>query len=117
MWEKGNRSVAKVHRLVATLFVDGKKDDYEVNHKDYNRENNNFENLEWVSHADNIRYSINRRDMSGENNPNSKLNKNDVVEIKDMIKKGISVSYISNLYGVGWQTINHIKNGNTWNNI
>lgn len=43
----------------------------EVNHKDYNRKNNNLENLEWMTHADNVRYSVcNKSDMNGSNNPN-----------------------------------------------
>lgn len=43
----------------------------EVNHKNYIRDDNRAENLEWLSHADNVRYSVHRRkDMSGENNPN-----------------------------------------------
>lgn len=43
----------------------------EVNHKDYCRTNNHASNLEWMSHADNVRYSMCRRkSIRGENNPN-----------------------------------------------
>lgn len=63
-----------VHRLVALCFVDGRSDvRNEVNHMDFNRKNNRAENLEWVSHAENIKYSTlfgKKRDMSGVNNPN-----------------------------------------------
>lgn len=64
-----------VHRLVALAFLDN--DDIsnktEVNHKDFNRINNHYSNLEWLTHADNIRYShANGRykKMFGEDNPN-----------------------------------------------
>lgn len=72
-----NRRQFYVHVLVALAFVDGYFPGAEVNHKDFDRSNNDFSNLEWVTHLENIEYSIRsgrhitqRRDMSGENNPN-----------------------------------------------
>lgn len=62
-----------VHRLVLCAFVDERfyADGWEVNHKDYNRQNNNLENLEWITHGDNVRYSVcNKPNMKGKNNPN-----------------------------------------------
>lgn len=47
----------KVHRLVADRFVSGYFDGAEVNHIDFNRENNSADNLEWVSHKGNIRHT------------------------------------------------------------
>lgn len=71
------RKEYKVHTLVARAFLDGWFDGAEVNHKDFNRTNNSSGNLEWVTHADNIQYTISNgrhvsqtRDFSGENNPN-----------------------------------------------
>lgn len=43
----------KIHRLVAEAFVDNLDDKNEVNHKDFNRNNNWFENLEWVTQEEN----------------------------------------------------------------
>lgn len=45
-----------VHRLVADAFVSGYFDGAEVNHIDENRMNSRADNLEWVSHADNINH-------------------------------------------------------------
>lgn len=47
-----------IHRLVAEMFIpnpDGKK---EVNHIDFNKSNNSYLNLEWVSRKENIHHSI-----------------------------------------------------------
>jgi len=66
----GYRSVA-VHILVAIAFVPNPNNLPEVNHKDYNRANPKADNLEWMTHADNVRYSnCNRPDYHGEKNPN-----------------------------------------------
>lgn len=52
------RSVAKVHRLVALYFCKGYSKNLVVNHKDGNRQNNVYTNLEWVTQRDNIRHSV-----------------------------------------------------------
>lgn len=65
-----------VHRLVALVFLDSIPDKAEVNHRDFDRKNNRVENLEWVTHAENIAHTVESgrhvscRDLRGENNPN-----------------------------------------------
>lgn len=48
-----------IHRLVATMFVDNPNRDLytEVNHKDRNKSNNVYSNLEWVTHAQNVEHA------------------------------------------------------------
>lgn len=48
----------KVHRLVATYFIDNPDNLPVVNHKDGNKENNNVDNLEWVSYSDNNNHAV-----------------------------------------------------------
>lgn len=71
------RTSMTVHRLVAKLFVDNPNEYNEVNHIDFDRTNNKYDNLEWVTHEMNIKYTVlaNRHSTSngnynGENNPN-----------------------------------------------
>lgn len=45
-----------VHRLVALSWVKNKRNEPCVNHKDENKTNNHFENLEWVSYEENTNY-------------------------------------------------------------
>lgn len=62
-----------VHRLVAMCFVDGRTEARnEVNHIDFDRKNNCASNLEWVTHAENVRHSAaaGRKSIMGERNPN-----------------------------------------------
>ena len=55
---KNNKGKNKyVHRLVAQAFIDNYSENLDVNHKDFNRSNNNVENLECVTRGENFRYS------------------------------------------------------------
>ena len=49
----GRRSCS-VHRLVAENFVKNPKGYTEINHKDGNKENNEYKNLEWCKHPYNL---------------------------------------------------------------
>lgn len=67
---KGWRSIS-VARLVAIAYIPNPHNLPEVNHKDYNRQNYRVDNLEWVTHEENVRYSnCNRPDYSNDKNPN-----------------------------------------------
>lgn len=56
----GRQQTFKVHRLVALCFIDN--DDptakIQVNHKDENKKNNHYTNLEWCTHCYNINYGL-----------------------------------------------------------
>lgn len=56
LYKYGKAKKFGVHRLVALAFVDGYKDGLEVNHKDANKLNNYFENLEWVDRTTNQKH-------------------------------------------------------------
>ena len=54
----GNSVTCKVHRLVAETFIPNPDNLPEVDHIDMNRANNRVENLQWITHVDNCRRSI-----------------------------------------------------------
>lgn len=71
----GRRRAVSVHKLVALAFVPNPKNLPEINHKDFDRKNNDASNLEWCTHDDNIQYSVDAghyrdKDICGEKNPN-----------------------------------------------
>ena len=59
---KSKRTTKTVARLVALAFVDNPDNKSEVHHIDHNPENNNADNLAWVSHTTNhIDFNSNSR--------------------------------------------------------
>ena len=47
-----------IHRIVASVFIPNPDNLSDVNHKDNNPFNNKVENLEWMSHRDNLEYGF-----------------------------------------------------------
>lgn len=103
------QKMKRVNRLVAEAFIPNPSNLREVNHKDENKLNNNVDNLEWLSHGDNSRYSKSMRvaQVDGER----------IVKVYDSITKasietGRSISYIRNVCynlinpsGISWRFI------------
>jgi hypothetical protein len=48
-----------VHKIVAECFLGQRPNDFTVNHKDGNKANNHFSNLEYISKEDNYKHALN----------------------------------------------------------
>lgn len=105
-----------VHLYVAHGWVDGYFDGAEVNHKDFNRNNFNADNLEWVTHAENVKYSVDynseawNKSKQGVNNGRATFSEEDVLRIRALYDQGMTVSDIVKLDHPELQTVKQYKN-------
>ena len=57
LYKNGKKYLKSVHRLVLENFNPIENmSQLEVNHKDENKQNNNLDNLEWITHKQNVNY-------------------------------------------------------------
>lgn len=122
-----------VHLYVAYAWVNGYFDGAEVNHKDFNRANFNSDNLEWVTHSQNIEYSHQYnyeeicKSKQGIHNGRATFSENQVLQIRKMAEQGMSTADIvrvfypelkkSKQYKSIHSTFLNIVNRNTWKHI
>lgn len=110
----GNRKTIKVHRLIASAFIPNLDESREINHKDFNKENNSFNNLEWCSRQYNVNYNFIHRNYIKQIEKVSPLGREQVKVIPEMMQYGFSIKLISKLFNVGHITIRNIIAGKTW---
>lgn len=108
-----------VHRLVAKSFLNNSEEKPCVNHKNSKRHDNRVENLEWCTYKENTNHAITNDNLkvTGEDNPSSKLNEDNVILIREYIKKGKSNLEISKIFNVSRAAIYYIKVGKTWTHV
>ena len=120
---KFERSITKlIHRLVAEAFIsrDSQLQDYVI-HLDYDKKNNNYDNLRWVTketmfahHKLNPNYAINRKRRI----TNSKLTEDDVMRLKQKLKNSPLPLYkIAEEFGITHTQLNRIRSGENWGHI
>ena len=113
-----------VHRLVAEAFCDNPDNLCEVNHKDGNKWNNNYTNLEWVTKSENAQHAFDMglRTISGYTR--YKVSKSahrftnyEIDEIRNMYYDGMTKQEIADKIGCYSSTICDILNGHTYREI
>ncbi len=110
-----------IHRLVLKAFVPNPQNKPQVNHKNGIKDDNKLENLEWCTRSENAKHACKMglwSDHKGENNNYSKLNNNQVVMIKKILKlKKYYQREIGKMFGVHQMTISRIQRGLIWHHV
>lgn len=116
-WINGRK---RVHQLVAEAFLGPIPPDKEINHIDGNRANPRLENLEIVSHRENMLHAVRLRDTwlpcKGSLNVHSRLSESQVKEIRAS-KGKVPAPELARLYSVTKGSIHQIWRGHTWKHV
>ena len=119
--KKNSRMSIRTHTIVGKLFVENPNNLPELDHLDGNRMNPSADNLEWVTHEENIRRAYERGShdgrITGIKNPKVKLNEDIVKSIRNDFDSGMTQKKISVKYNVPWSTVHNIITYQTWKHV
>lgn len=112
-----------VHRLVAMAFIPNLYNKPFINHIDCNRQNNNVENLEWVTASENQKYSwsLGRRKInkafkdfqkSGIRKHLRKFTNEQILKMRRLFDNGVSPAKIAKDMNVKYYTVYEIVKKN-----
>lgn len=114
-----NDKTFSVHNLVASAFCEKPNiENLVINHIDFNKINNYWKNLEWITQSENIGHNYKAGNACiGEKQPDAKLNKEKVILIKKLLSEGVVQNTIAKTFEVSPTTISDIKKGRKWSHI
>ena len=110
-----------VHRLVALHFCDNPNNYPVVNHKNSNRRDNYYGNLEWATQKQNVQHGYEHGYMEGRKglrHHNCKLSEYQISEIKKMYnEKYGSQKEIAKVFNIKQSQVSRIVTGRRWSHI
>ena len=110
-----------VHRLVATTFLGLCPDGMQVNHKNGRKTDNRADNLEWMTHTENIRHAIDVLKKQwwavGEAVGSAKLTANDVYAIRRMCDHHVAPKIIAARFNVSRGLVCLIGKRRIWKHL
>jgi hypothetical protein len=119
---KGKTKTFLIHRLVGIYFITNPKNKLEINHKDGNKLNNHYNNLEWCTRLENAKHASNnnllRKGINhylyGKTNGNHHITKRIInTKTKEIWE---SVNILSAFLGIKPNTLASKLNGKNYNN-
>ena len=100
-----------VHRLVAETFMPARAKGTEVNHINGDKADNRIENLEWITHTENMRHASR---VLGRRFGKSRLTDEQVREIRASVGTCME---IASAYGVSAMTISRIRTRKSYKEV
>lgn len=106
----------RVHRLVMAAFSGEVCGGRDVNHKDGDKRNNCFDNLEYMSRSDNLRhaFALGLKTHRGENHPKSKYTQQQVDEVRSYLWQGCKHRDVSAVMRVPMHFVADVSAQRNW---
>lgn len=117
---RGTVKTKTTHSLVAEAFIGRRPGKGQVNHINGKRADNRVDNLEWVSRSQNMLHAyrvLGSASNVGERNPNTKLDKLAVIEIRVAHAAGASYSELAERHGISGSHVRNIVTRENWKHI
>lgn len=107
-----------IHRLVAQHFITNPEKKRTVNHKDGNKLNNNYKNLEWATHLENHQHARRNGFYNdyGEDSVKSKLKEKDVLDMR-RLAKFFNYRELGIIFDISMGQAHRIVNRKRWKHI
>lgn len=122
-----NSKAFSIHRLVAEIYCEGFDLSLDVNHKDGNKLNNHYTNLEWCTRSHNIQHAydtglskrrIGHKTSVGSKNSMAKVTEQLVREIRAKYQTGnYTYKQIADELNLNQATIGYIVIRHTWKHV
>lgn len=114
LWVDRKRITIRVHKLVAAAFLPP-SEFTEVNHKDFDKQNNKVENLEFISRRENQIHAVKGGRYSLPSKPRGpKLNEEKVILLRKLRKEGDTLRSLSKMFGISEGTAGRIVKLDLW---
>lgn len=115
--KNGSYKSKKIHRLVISSFSG--ESIKQVNHKDGNKLNNQLNNLEYCTCRENVQHAIQNGliNNKGKHHHFAKIKEEDVIEIRDKYKNGVSVAKLTKMYPISNSSIQDIVKNRHWKHL
>ena len=110
-------SSGMVHQLVYEAFVRLRDKDKQINHKDGNKTNNHFSNLEEVTPSENTKHAYIHglaSGKAGDKNSMAKLTDESFEKLLTMLGDGYCNECVGNAYGLHSRYVSLIRHGKRW---
>lgn len=108
----------RVHQLVGEHFCPMMETGDRMcwNHKDGNKRNNLYTNLEYITMRDNCGHAVSSglHDLKGSKHPNSKLSTDQVLQMRELRRKGFIYKDIADKFGVTRRQASDVIRGVNW---
>jgi AraC-like DNA-binding protein len=107
--EQQGKLFKSIHRLVAEAFIPNPEDKLTVNHKDGDKRNNDWSNLEWSTSSEQMQHAF--QELGIEKRGNSKFSPEFKKKVHDyFVNNEISINKLSSLFNISERTAGRIVN-------